>query len=154
MGDTDNPAGDVSAPTRNRQLFTVAAVSVAVWVAGSRIYHARDDDRRVALGLERLQSTERAAFAPAGGGGLGALVAPAMPAHPRVVIVGAALPVITNVYWVGARIVAQVPPSSAAVLAAWAPMQQRELLHRLFHDRADLLWLTSPDGSFEIVRVP
>ncbi|MES1259573.1 MAG: hypothetical protein ABUL71_03185, partial [Gemmatimonadota bacterium] len=142
--------------TIDRQALSLLGIVVAAYVTATRIYHAVADDRRISNGLAQLEDANRAAFrpTPTEGMGLATALSADVPAHPRVVIVGPALPVMANVYWVGGRIVAQLPPASAASLSALPGARQRDLMQKLFHDRADVLWLTDPDGGFQIVHVP
>jgi dolichyl-phosphate-mannose-protein mannosyltransferase len=141
--------------TIDRLALSFLGVVIAAYVSVERIYHAEGDRDRIASGLVELEDADRAAFAPLGSdGGLAGVLAVTAPEHPRVVVIGPALPVVANIFWLGGKIVAQLPPESAAALGALPPDHQRDLVQHLFHDRADVLWLTSADGAFQIVRVP
>jgi hypothetical protein len=141
--------------TIDRLALSILSLAVATYVSVERIYHAQDDRDRIASGLIQLQDAHRAAYAAAGNeGGLAGVLAVMAPEHPRIVVIGPALPVVANIFWLGGRIVAQLPPESAAVLGTLPAARQRGLVQHLFHDRADVVWLTSADGTFQIVRVP
>jgi len=143
-------------PTIDRQALSLLGIVVAGYVTVTRIYHAVADERRISAGLIQLENAHRSAYhaSPSDGMGLASALSADVPAHPRVVIVGPALPVMANVFWIGGRIVAQLPPASAASLSALPAERQRDLMKELFHGRADVLWLTDPDGGFQIVHVP
>jgi hypothetical protein len=152
-----NPAGGSPQPrTPDRQVASLLGIAAAAYLAGRRIFFAIDDDHRIAAGLAALEEANRAAYlrGASSSGALAGAIAVDIPARPRIVVIGPALPVMANVFWIGGRIVAQVPPSMATVLAGFPADRQRDLLRRLFHDRADVLWLTLPDGSYQIVPVP
>jgi hypothetical protein len=142
--------------TPDRLVLSYVGLAAAVYLTGRRIEGARDDDRRIAAGVERLVAVNAAAFAPASDttrGFAGALSSSA-PAHPRVAVIGPVLPVLANIYWTGGRVVAQVPPMSVPALRNLAVERRSAMLHDMFHDRADVIWITASDGSYNITRVP
>lgn len=64
-----------------------------------------------------------------------------------VVVVGPAIPVVSDAWLFGARIVAQIPPGSAARIRNWTPAQQREMLGLLGQGDGDVAWMTATNGS-------
>jgi hypothetical protein len=142
--------------TRDRIALSLLGLVAAIYLTGRRIDAARDDDRRIAAGVDQLTRVNAAAFAPSDTTttGFAGVVSASAPAHPRVAVIGPALPVLANIYWTGGRVVAQVPPMSVTTLRNLPVPQRSALLHQLFNGRADVLWITGSDGSYNIVRVP
>ncbi|MBL0179237.1 MAG: hypothetical protein IPP98_08960 [Gemmatimonadetes bacterium] len=64
-----------------------------------------------------------------------------------IVVVGPAIPVVSDAWLFGARIVAQIPPGSASRIRAWTPAQQREMLRLLGRGDGDVAWMTATNGS-------
>jgi hypothetical protein len=152
----DREGAEVVPVTPDRFALSLLGLLAAVYLTGRRIDSAHDDDRRIAVGVEQLVAVNAAAFAPTGetATGFGGAVTSRAPANPRVAVIGPVLPVLANIYWTGGRIVAQVPPMSVATLRNLPVEQRSALLHQLFSQRADALWITASDGSYNIVRVP
>jgi len=147
---------DAALPARSvdRRALSLLGVGVAAWVVGTRIYHARDDSMRIAAGLAQLDDAYHSAFAaPRDAGDFAGMVTASAPAHPRIVVIGPALPVEANIFWIGGRIVAQVPPGTATALDALPGSRARDLVRHLFAGRADAFWLTTADGAFQIVPI-
>lgn len=71
----------------------------------------------------------------------------------QVVVIGPAIPVVSDAWYFGARIVAQVPPASADRVRSWTPAKQRELLAALGQGPGDLAWLSKADGSFQMAPI-
>jgi hypothetical protein len=152
----DREGAEPAPATPDRFALSLLGLVAAVYLTGRRIDNAHDDDRRIAAGVEQLVAVNAAAFAPAGEtatGFAGALTSHA-PANPRVAVIGPVLPVLANIYWTGGRIVAQVPPMSVTTLRNLPVEQRSAVLHQLFNGRADVIWITASDGSYNIVRVP
>ena len=57
------------------------------------------------------------------------------------------IPVVSDAWLFGARIVAQIPPGSAARIRNWTPAQQREMLGLLGQGDGDVAWMTATNGS-------
>lgn len=150
----DRMGATLPAASIDRRALSLLGIGVAAWVLGRRVYHARDDSARIAAGLEQLDDAYHSAFAaPLSGGDLAGMITASAPPHPRVVVIGPALPVEANIFWVGGRIVAQVPPRTAAALDALPADRERDMIRQLFAGRADALWLTAADGAFRIVPI-
>ena len=64
-----------------------------------------------------------------------------------IIVVGPAIPVVSDAWLFGARIVSQIPPGSAARVRAWTPAQQREMLELLGQGEGDVAWLSATNGS-------
>lgn len=64
-----------------------------------------------------------------------------------IVVIGPAIPVVSDAWLFGARIVAQIPPGSAARIRAWSPAQQREMLTLLGQGEGDVAWMSATNGS-------
>lgn len=80
----------------------------------------------------------------------------ALPAGLRgrnVVIIGPAIPVVSDVWYFGARVVAQIPPASADRVRAWTPAKQRELLAALAQGPGEVALLSKADGSFQMAPI-
>jgi hypothetical protein len=106
--------------------------------------------------VEQLMAVNAAAFAPpdAPASGFAGALSSTAPAHPRVAVIGPVLPVLANIFWTGGRVVAQVPPMSVQALRTLPVDRRSGLLHDMFSGRADVLWITASDGSYNITRVP
>jgi hypothetical protein len=152
----DREGAEPAPATPDRFALSLLGLVAAVYLTGRRIDSARADDRRIAAGVEQLVAVNAAAFAPTGENatGFAGALASRAPANPRVAVIGPVLPVLANVYWTGGRIVAQVPPMSVALLRNLPVGERGALLHHLFNQRADVLWITASDGTYNIVRVP
>jgi len=72
----------------------------------------------------------------------------------QVVIIGPAIPVVSEAWYFGARIVAQIPPASAERVRSWTPEKQRELLAALGQGPGEVAWLSKADGSFQMAPIP
>lgn len=70
--------------------------------------------------------------------------------RPRIVLVGFALPVLTDAWRVRGRVVAQVRPSSALQLVKSPPEEQQRLTALAFAHSADVLWFADADGSIRM----
>ena len=154
FGDRDAATDLPSTP--DRLALSLLGLVAAVYLTGRRIDAARGDDRRIAAGVEQLAEVNAAAFAPATGvtTGLAGAITTNAPAHPRVAVIGPVLPVLANIFWTGGRVVAQVPPESVATLRNLPVERRSALLHEMFSSRADVIWITGSDGSYNIVRIP
>lgn len=151
----DRPDGEPIPRTRDRIAVSFLGLAAATYLLGARINAVRDDDRRIAAGIERLAAVNATAFAtPGSTAGFGGALASNVPPHPRVAVVGPVLPVLANIFWTGGHVVAQVPPSAVASLRNLPVDRRSTVLHQMFADRADVLWITGTDGSYNIVRVP
>lgn len=64
-----------------------------------------------------------------------------------IVVIGPAIPVVSDAWLFGARIVSQIPPGSAARIRAWTPVQQREMLGLLGQGEGDVAWMSATNGS-------
>jgi hypothetical protein len=69
-------------------------------------------------------------------------------------IVGPAAPVLASAYWIGARIVMQVPPNYADLIATLPAEQQSQMLTTLFSGKVPLVWQTYANGGMRILLVP
>ena len=69
-------------------------------------------------------------------------------------IVGPAAPVLASAYWIGARIVMQVPPNYADLIATLPPEQQLQILMTLFGGKVPLVWQTTANGGMRMLIVP
>lgn len=154
FGDRDDTPAPPSTP--DRFALSLLGLVAAAYVTERRIDRARNDDHRIAAGIEQLTAVNAAAFAPPSAAmtGFAGAFSMSAPAHPRVAVIGPVLPVLANIYWTGGRVVEQVPPMSVTTLRNLAVERRSALLHEMFHDRADVLWITGSDGSYNIVRIP
>lgn len=64
-----------------------------------------------------------------------------------IVVIGPAIPVLSDAWLFGARIVSQIPPGSAARIRGWTPVQQREMLGLLGQGEGDVAWMSATNGS-------
>ena len=69
-------------------------------------------------------------------------------------IVGPAAPFLASAYWIGARIVMQVPPSSANLIATLPTADQATMLASLFRGKVVMVWQTSANGGMRMLLVP
>ena len=69
-------------------------------------------------------------------------------------IVGPAAPFLGSAYWIGARIVMQVPPSSADLIATLPAEEQAAMLTSLFSGKVTLVWQTAANGGMRMLIVP
>ena len=58
-------------------------------------------------------------------------------------IVGPAAPVLASAYWIGARIVMQIPPNYADLIATLPADQQSQMLTTLFSGKVPMIWQTT-----------
>jgi hypothetical protein len=72
----------------------------------------------------------------------------------RIAIVGAAMPMLNSAYWLGAHVIAQMPPASADRFMAMPPAQQRAMLIRLFGGHVAMVWQSTPNGGMQMLVVP
>lgn len=72
----------------------------------------------------------------------------------QVVVIGPAIPVVSDAWYFGARVVAQIPPASADRVRSWTPAKQRELLAALGRGPGEVAWLSKADGSFQMAPIP
>ncbi len=72
----------------------------------------------------------------------------------QIVVIGPVIPVVSEAWLFGGRIVAQIPPASADRVRSWPPEQQRELLARLGQGPGEIAWLSKGDGSFQMAPIP
>jgi hypothetical protein len=72
----------------------------------------------------------------------------------QLVILGPALPVEAAAFLSGSRIVAQLLPASVGVITAMSPDHQRAALTTMFGGKAQVAWLTTPDGGVSMVMIP
>jgi tartrate dehydratase beta subunit/fumarate hydratase class I family protein len=72
----------------------------------------------------------------------------------NVVIIGPAVPVVSDAWYFGVRVVAQIPPASAERVRSWTPEKQRELLAALGQGPGEVAWLSKADGSFQMAPIP
>lgn len=72
----------------------------------------------------------------------------------RLAIVGPAAPVLASAYWIGARIVMQIPPNYADLIATLPPEQQSQMLTTLFRGKVPLVWQTTASGGMRMLIVP
>jgi hypothetical protein len=69
-------------------------------------------------------------------------------------IVGPAAPVLASAYWIGARIVMQVPPAYAELIATLPSDQQSQMLLSLFSGKVAMIWQTTANGGMRMLLVP
>jgi hypothetical protein len=72
----------------------------------------------------------------------------------QLAIVGPAAPVLASAYWIGARIVMQIPPDYADLIATLPPDQQSQMLLTLFSGKVPLVWQTTASGGMRMLLVP
>jgi hypothetical protein len=137
--------GKVRAPSGNargiaRQVAASIGLAVALGFLIDRIGKGVASNQRITLGRADLEQT----VAMLGQQGIGT---------GRIAIIGPAMPVTATAYWVGGHIVAQVPPRSAATFAKLAPAERQQALNELFADRADVAWLTNPNGEIQMIPI-
>jgi len=72
----------------------------------------------------------------------------------RLAIVGPAAPVLASAYWIGARIVMQIPPAYAELIATLPRDQQSQMLLTLFSGKVPLIWQTTSSGGMRMLLVP
>lgn len=75
-------------------------------------------------------------------------------ANPTIAVVGAAAPLLSDAYRIGAHIAAQIPPRSAALLSALPPRRQTDLLMSVFRGKVPLVWQRLNDGRMQMWIVP
>ena len=71
----------------------------------------------------------------------------------RIAIVGYAVPALSDIWRVNARVVLQVPPRSAVEVGKIPGDGQVAEVRRLLGGRADVAWLVNPDGRFQWVTL-
>ncbi|MGH7524504.1 MAG: hypothetical protein ACREK8_09370, partial [Gemmatimonadales bacterium] len=81
------------------------------------------------------------------------LIAAGQPTIP-LAVVGPAAPVLASAFWIGARIVMQVPPDYADQIATLPADQQSQLLLTLFRGKVPLIWVTEANGATRMLIVP
>lgn len=151
---------DTAPPARRshplRELLCWAGVIAAAFVAGRRIVYVRQDERRIADGLEQLNVAVQQAISSSNAAGAPSPFGSAAPAASatRAVVIGPVMPVLANIYWSGERVVAQIAPSQVPLLESLTPTARQAALTRIFHGHADIVWLTSSRGDFTLVPVP
>lgn len=69
-------------------------------------------------------------------------------------IVGPAAPVLASAYWIGARIVMQIPPTGADLIATLPPERQSQMLTALFSGTVSMVWQTTASGGMRMLIVP
>ena len=69
-------------------------------------------------------------------------------------IVGPAAPALASAYWIGARIVMQIPPVYANLIATLPSDQQSQMLLALFGGKVPMIWQTSANGGMRMLIVP
>jgi hypothetical protein len=72
----------------------------------------------------------------------------------QVAIVGPAAPVLASAYWIGARIVMQIPPVFADLIATLPPEQQSQMLMKVFGGKVPMVWQTNANGGMRMLLVP
>jgi hypothetical protein len=83
----------------------------------------------------------------------GRLISAGQPNVP-LAIVGPAAPALASAYWIGARIVMQIPPTYADLIATLPAEQQSQMLLALFGGKVPLVWQTNADGGMRMLIVP
>lgn len=73
--------------------------------------------------------------------------------HIDLAIVGPAAPVLASAYWIGARIVMQIPPAFADLIATLPAEQQSQMLTTLFSGKVPLVWQTTANGGMRMLSV-
>jgi hypothetical protein len=68
---------------------------------------------------------------------------PISAAASRIVVIGASLPLLTDVWRIGGRIVAQIPPASAAAVMRLPPAEQSRLVAQLLGGEFDMIWFSA-----------
>jgi hypothetical protein len=81
------------------------------------------------------------------------LISAGQPSVP-LAVVGPAAPVLASAFWIGARIVMQVPPDYADQIATLPADQQSQLLLTLFRGKVPLIWVTQANGGMRMLIVP
>ncbi|MEP7347574.1 MAG: hypothetical protein ABI877_20055 [Gemmatimonadaceae bacterium] len=87
---------------------------------------------------------------------IGGLLAPLRESkidRPRIVLIGYALPVLSDAWRANARIVAQVRPSSALQLSKLPAAEAQRISAIAFAHSADVLWFAGADGSIRMAPV-
>lgn len=108
------------------------------------LIHARNLSERATADQRRIAGLVEAAKLGVPGG-----------LHGRqVVVIGPAIPVVSDAWYFGARVVAQIPPASADRIRSWPPAKQRELLSALGQGPGEVAWLSKADGSFQMASIP
>ena len=69
-------------------------------------------------------------------------------------IVGPAAPVLASAYWIGARIVMQIPPNYADLIATLPADQQSQMLKTLVSGKAMMIWQSSANGGMRMLILP
>ncbi len=72
----------------------------------------------------------------------------------RIAVVGTAMPMLNSAYWLGAHVIAQLPPASAERLMALPAREQRATLIRIFGGHVAMVWESTPDGGMQMLVVP
>jgi hypothetical protein len=106
--------------------------------------HVRNLSARATADVARLANLAEAAERGVPGGLAGR----------QIVVIGPAIPVVSDAWYFGSRIVAQVPPASADRVRTWTPAKQRELLAALGQGPGEVAWLSNADGSFQMAPIP
>lgn len=129
------------ATPRVRQWATLLGLLVAAGYAVPRLRDGFDASARIPRVLELIAST-KASLAAAG------------LSQDRIVILGPAIPVAATAFLSGARIAAQVPPGSLAVLKRLPTEGQRAALAAMFGGRYQVAWISTAEGTFTLARLP
>jgi hypothetical protein len=133
--------GPSALPVSVRRGMPICALLVTAVFAFFRLRDGFETSPRIEHSIEAMAATN-------------ATLAQAGLSQERIVVVGAALPVESSAFLAGARIVAQVLPSSGASFMDRSPDDQHALLTRLFGGKAQIAWLTTPEGEVRVMVIP
>jgi len=114
---------------------------LVAWFGYGKVREGIDTGRQ----LDQIVATMAATNAEMAGDGI---------SQRRLVILGPAFPVVSGAYLSGSRIIAQVPPASAAVLDRLPVEQRRAVLRELFGGRAQVAWRSDAEKSATFVMIP
>ncbi len=133
------------APTRMAAPWILVLTWLGLAAAfGRGALHARDLADRAASDTSRLARIIAAGARDIPGGLVGR----------QVVVIGPAIPVVSDAWLLRSPIVAQIPPGSAGRVRRWNAEQQAELLSLLGRGPGEVAWLSSYDGSFQMAVIP
>jgi hypothetical protein len=114
---------------RTRAWLSYAGLGAAAVLAAATLLEHRLTNRRIAHGREEVGRIRNA------------LPEDRLPS--RIVVIGAGLPLLTEAWRIGGRIVAQIPPESAGSVTRLPPAEQSRLVGQLLNGEFDMIWFSA-----------
>jgi len=130
----------IRAPALRACLGWLGAVA-AIGLAMPRLTEGARTSRRLDAAAEQIRNLKD-------------LLDSAEHSSPMIAVVGPAAPMMSDAYRIEARIAAQIPPRSAALLSTLPRQRQAELLTSMFRGKVALVWQRMSDGRVQVWRVP